>query len=60
MTTKPTHTLTFKLERTTKGALKYQEADVPEGTEPVVGTLYLRKARTPGEPQSLTMTITVN
>lgn len=47
----------FELEKTTKGALKYQETKVAAGQEPKIGTLYLRKAHFPGEPKSVKVTV---
>lgn len=49
----------FALERATKGALRYQEV-APEGTDPKIGTLYIRKTGLAGEPQRLTVEITVH
>ena len=59
------HTLTLKLERETKGALRYQEISldgkaVPEGDSEayLIGTLYLRKSQTEQPwPQQLTVTV---
>jgi len=60
------HTLLFKLERETKGALRYQEIerdgrpvsiDSPADVR-MIGTLYVRKVAYPEEtPKSLTVTV---
>ena len=42
---KHTVILSFVKEKETKGAVRYQEQDVPTGQEPVIGALYTRKAR---------------
>ena len=56
------HTLMFKLEKETKGALRYQEVEqdgrpVAVGSW-VIGTLYIRKAALNGQfPPNLTVTV---
>jgi len=60
------HVLTFKLERETKGALRYQEVeqngrpvavDSP-ADDRIIGTLYIRKAALNGQfPPNLTVTL---
>jgi hypothetical protein len=39
-----TQTLTFNFEKETKGAVRFSEQTQGELTEPVVGTLYIRKS----------------
>lgn len=59
------HTVLFKLERETKGALRYQEVELDGKPVPVdspaderlVGTLYVRKAKIQGAPQAVTVTV---
>lgn len=46
-------TLHFKLEKETKGALRYRE----EGDNPVAVTLYVRKWAFPEQPKRLEVTI---
>lgn len=46
-------TLHFKLDRETKGALRYAE----QSDNPVVGTLYVRKWALPTRPKFLEVTI---
>jgi len=49
-------TLTFNLEKETKGTWRY--AEVAEGPDPVVGTLYVKKSALTGDaPKVLTVTI---
>lgn len=45
------HTLHFKVEKETKGAVRYQEcnADGTEVFDAKVGTLYVRKSAMPGK-----------
>lgn len=61
------HTLTFKLEKETKGALRYQEVgqdgqaipvDSPADSR-VLGAIYIRKTALKGEatPQALSVTV---
>jgi hypothetical protein len=50
--------LQFTLEKTTKGALRYQEVP-PKDQDPKVGTLYIRKSGLAGEPQKIEVEITV-
>lgn len=38
------HTLTFTIEKETKGAVRYAEVGVGKFDEPIVGTLYVRKS----------------
>jgi len=60
-----THKMIFKLERETKGALRYQEVELDGKPVPVdspaderlVGTLYVRKAKLTGAPAALTVTV---
>jgi hypothetical protein len=50
------NTITFTLERETKGTNRYSE-DVADGAEGFIGTLYLRKSHPlSGEP-NLTLTL---
>lgn len=56
--------LQFKLDKETKGAVRYQEIEAAtdnalRGDDAVVGTLYIRKQAFAGEeyPQQLTVTI---
>jgi len=59
------HSLIFKLEKETKGALRYAEVERDGRPVPVdspqdsmlVGTLYLRKAGVAGTPKQLTVTV---
>ena len=61
------HTLTFKLEKETKGALRYQEVEqdgLPVPTDSpadlrIVGGLYVRKAALKGEPTPEVLRVTV-
>jgi hypothetical protein len=49
-------TATFEFERETKGTLVFDEKDPKDN--PLIGTLYLRKARLAGQrPQRLTITV---
>lgn len=53
--------LTFKFEKETKGAVRYQEVD-PDGQPafaPKIGTLYVRKSALPSRdiPQGVTITV---
>jgi hypothetical protein len=55
-------TITFVLEKETKGAVRYQEVNAEgkaiEQAESVVGTIYLRKTALDGKiPQRVTVTI---
>lgn len=60
-----THKLLFKLEKETKGALRYQEVELDgrpvavdsPADERLIGTLYLRKAKLSGAPAALTVTV---
>ncbi len=57
MSNKPLLTVTFALERETKGAYRYAEA-VAEGAEALMGTIYVRKAALQGPaPARLTVTL---
>ena len=49
----------FKLEKETKGALRYTEVDANgEPTIELMGTIYLRKSAFPGQkPETLTVTV---
>lgn len=56
------HTLNFRIERETKGAVRYYEVDengnALDQTQYVVGSLYIRKTALKGAvPQELTVTI---
>ena len=59
------YTLMFTLERETKGALRYQEVKLDDKPvtvdspidERLIGTLYLRKAKVTGAPQTLVVTV---
>ena len=53
-------TLTFVVEKETKGAVRYQESGLDQFAEPTVGTLYMRKSsfKDLGKiPETLTVTI---
>ena len=53
-------TLTFTQDRETKGTMRYAEVVAEEFTEPVIGTLYVRKSafKELGKiPQQLTLTL---
>lgn len=53
-------TLTFAIEKETKGAVRYAEEGVGQFDEPTVGTLYVRKSafKDLGKiPQQITVTI---
>lgn len=54
---------TFKLDRETKGAVRYQEVDAngqPENVYHSVGTLYVRKtAFAKGQPIPQTVSVTI-
>ena len=53
--------LTFKFERGTPGALRYQEVDAdghPLGMDAAtIGTLYLRRDKVDGEPPAVKVTL---
>lgn len=49
--------LTFTLEKETKGTYRY--AEVADGPNPVVGTLYIKKSALTGDAPS-TLTVTIN
>ena len=60
MATSKSLKVNFAFERETKGAVRFQEQDVKDGDEPVIGTLYLRKKHLGGSvPKNLTVTIEV-
>lgn len=53
-------TMTFTLEKETKGAVRYAEQGVGQFEEPTVGTLYVRKSafKELGRiPQQITITL---
>ena len=56
-------TVRFKLEKETKGAVRYQEVDdtgqPKDFTTALIGTVYLRKAQLPdGHPLAIAVTVT--
>jgi hypothetical protein len=60
-----TITVKFKLEKTTKGAVRYQEIDdngAPAEAWAKIGTLYVRKTAFERDsiPQTLTVSVTTN
>lgn len=49
----------FDFERSTKGAHRFAEVNIPQGQEQVIGTLYVRRTHMPTAPAGLTVTIEV-
>ena len=60
----PQKVLKFRLEKETKGALRYMEVDANGARQDIgngatIGTIYVRKDHVDGTPKSLSVTLTV-
>lgn len=54
----PSVTITFRLEKETKGTYRYAEAVEVAGMDPYVGTLYVKKGGPVGDGAA-TLTVTI-